>query len=311
MHTKTTTLSLLLSLLALLTFGCGSVKETTSTSVPAAPATTRPTAVKATPIPPPGGVGERRESLGVGVTLLAVTRMSELYGKKADTFMAGESDFVVLDLLFDNATGQKAMACAGRLMNEAGKTFGTGIVSLHPQYRGDTPLYAGDVYRAYATYSIPVDTQGQLTWECFVGTAAPLRFNFSVSGGDSGLKPRTPALSGEGKAFQVAGIQIGVTGATHDPHKQRPGGQWLTVEVTLANVSDLSEKGYRPGEFYLTDAKGFRYPRNPLISNQLQPRPLLPNDSLRGNLVFDVDEAAAGLVLNYADNAGNVVRIGL
>jgi hypothetical protein len=213
----------------------------------------------------------------------------------------------------------KTSPCAGgRLLDESGQKYSGGTGSeMYPGHRGDTPLFPGDAYRVFATYIVPKDTQGQLTWECSVGISAPLRFRFDANGGESGIHPALPPLTGEGKAFQVGGVQVGVTGVSREAqqeqstHYARPGAQWVTVEVSLENVADQSPKGYEPGDFYLTDNNGFRYPRRLLASNQIQLRPLFPGDALRGNLDFDVNDTATGLVLNYGSPGQPVVRIGL
>lgn len=95
---------------------------------------------------------------------------------------------------------------------------------------------------------------------------------------------------------------------------QKVGYHWLTVDTTFVN-SDTHEIAYG-GFFYLTDADGFSYDEGgwsnfekPLFS--FGNRDVLPGETRRGNLYFQIPKTSKNLKLKYNFGQGQIAVFNL
>lgn len=85
--------------------------------------------------------------------------------------------------------------------------------------------------------------------------------------------------------------------------------QWLTADITFIN-SDASEIAYG-GYFYLTDADGFSYDEGGWSSFEKQlfsfgNRDVLPGETRRGNIYFEIPKTSKNLKLKYNFGRGQI-----
>jgi hypothetical protein len=97
-----------------------------------------------------------------------------------------------------------------------------------------------------------------------------------------------------GEAVTASGVALTVEKASREQGK-------LTLSVLIENVSNKEAQPYHPYYFNIKDSDGYGYPG---VSSFVQPAlmggsSLAQGEKARGNVAFNIPDAAKGLVLTY------------
>jgi hypothetical protein len=285
----------------------------TATAVPPTdtPAPPTDTPVPPTPAPPATAkVGERAEASGVALTVLTVTRATEMgqFSKAKEG-----NEFVIADVVVENASGddpQPYNPFYFKAKDDSGFEYDPSLSAAEPSLKSGQ-LIKGEIARGNIAMEVKKGATGLvLTYEPVVilGGFSPIKVSLDANADQPVAAPeitQPPAGAGKvGDRVEMAGIAVTVNSVEEMKSigsytKAKEGNTFIIADVTIENV-DRDKAPYNPFYFRLKDNHGFEY-----SSSFTTPDPSLKSgeqakgEKARGNISFEVPADATNLVLTY------------
>jgi hypothetical protein len=287
-------------------------------AAPALPTSTPvPTDTPVPPSPPPaaiGKVGERVEQAGVAITVLSTSSTD-----KINDFLKPEegNNYLVLDVIVENVSRDESTPYNPmyfKLKDNDGFEYTPAGLAPEPSLKSGE-LKKGDKARGQVAFEVKAAGLGfVVSYEPLVlfGGYEPIRVDLSQKAESSTqAQAATPVqqqaitLKTVGERVEETGIAMTVVSVSKankigDFLTPTEGNVFLVIEVIIENVSRDEKTPYNPFYFKVKDSQGFEYNVAMLAPDpSLKSGDLAKGEKVRGNVAFEVNAAASGLISSY------------